>query len=97
MLRSGPSAVVCITACLVLGCASGGVETTRCPDGGRVVGSECHLAPDGSYYGDAGGPPDEAADDVLDADDRATEDGVSIVHEEEDIIRDDPDPDSPRD
>jgi hypothetical protein len=90
-------AVLCIGACLLLGCASDGPETTRCPDGGRVVGSECHLAPDGTYYGDGAGPPDEAADDVLDADERATEGGSSIVHEEEDIIVDDPDPDSPRD
>lgn len=96
-MRERYPALLCATACLLVGCASSGVETTRCPDGGRVVGSECHLAPDGTYYGDGAGPPDEAADDVLDAADRATEGGSSIVHEEEDIIVDDPDPDSPRD
>jgi hypothetical protein len=89
--------MACIAACFVVGCASDGVETTRCPDGGRVVGSECHLAPDGTYYGDGAGPPDEAADDVLDRADRATGEGSSIVHDEEDVIVDDPDPDSARD
>ena len=96
MLRSIPAAVVFITACFIVGCASDGVETTGCPDGGRVVGSECHLAPDGTYYGDEGGPPDEASDNVLDAADRATEDGSSVVHEEEDIIVDDLDSESGR-
>jgi hypothetical protein len=96
MLRSTPSAVVYITACFIVGCASDGVETARCSDGSRVVGSECHLAPDGTYYGDAGGPPDEAADNVLDAADGATGEGSSIVHDEEDVIVDDLDPETAR-
>ncbi len=96
MLRSPPTAIVCVTACLILGCASDGVETTRCTDGSRVVGSECHLAPDGTYYGDGAASPDEAADNVLDAADRATGEGSSIVHEEEDVIVDDLDPESDR-
>ena len=96
MLRNIPAAIMCITACFIVGCASDGVETTRCPDGGRVVGSECHLAPDGTYYGDAGGTPDEAADNVLDAADRATGEGSSVVHDEEDIIVDDLDPETGR-
>lgn len=46
-------------------CAGGG-NMTRCPDDSRVEGSECHLAPDGTYYGDGAEIPDDVADDVAD-------------------------------
>ena len=47
------------------GCASGPART-ECPDGSKVLGDTCHLAPDGTYYG--GGPeiPEDVADDVAD-------------------------------
>jgi len=39
---------------------------TECPDGSTVLGTTCHLAPDGTYYGDGAEIPDDVADDVAD-------------------------------
>jgi hypothetical protein len=46
-------------------CAGGG-DMTRCPDDSEVEGSECHLAPDGTYYGDGAEIPEDVTDDVAD-------------------------------
>jgi hypothetical protein len=39
---------------------------TRCPDDSKVEGGECHLTPDGTYYGDGAEIPEDVADDVAD-------------------------------
>lgn len=53
---------------LATAACTGGGGLTRCPDGSHVSG-ECHLAPDGTYFGDAAGTPEDPAavpEDVAD-------------------------------
>lgn len=59
-------------------CASA-PETTACPDSSRVTGTECHLAPDGSYYGDAAEIPADVADDTADVIDDEVNDQSGVV------------------
>ena len=81
-----PAAVPWTAVFMLAGCASGGGETTECPDSTRVAGSVCHLAPDGTYYGDGPSAPDDAADEVLDGVDRDMEEDPTLIREE--TIRD---------
>lgn len=77
----GKAGLAALTLALVAACASA-PQRTQCPDGSHVLGSECHLAPDGSYYGDGAEIPEDVADDVADAiDEEANE--QSGVYEEE--------------
>ena len=63
--------VVLVT--VVAACATGS-DMTECADGSHVQGSKCHLAPDGTYYGDGAEIPEDVADDVADRiDDEANE------------------------
>lgn len=64
---------ILISLLLVTAACTAGGGLTRCPDGSHVSG-ECHLAPDGTYFGDAAGRPDDpaampedVADDTADA------------------------------
>lgn len=60
------------------GCASA-PQKTECPDSTHVLGSECHLAPDGSYYGDGAEIPEDAADDTADVADEQVDDESGMV------------------
>ena len=66
---------------MLTSCASSGDET-RCPDGSTVMGSECHLAPDGTYYGDGAEIPEDVADDVADSIDEEADEQSGIYQEE---------------
>ncbi len=59
-----PALIFLASSCLGA-CASGPVRT-ECPDGSRVLGDTCHLAPDGTYYGEGPEIPEDVADDVAD-------------------------------
>lgn len=59
-------------------CTGGGNGLTRCADGSHVQG-ECHLAPDGTYFGDGTRVAEDVADDTADqADDEANEESGLI-------------------
>lgn len=66
---------------MLAACASSG-DRVRCPDGSTVLGSECHLAPDGSYYGDGAEIPEDVADDVADSIDEEADEQSGIYTEE---------------
>jgi hypothetical protein len=66
---------------IIAACASG-PEMTECADGSHVQGSECHLAPDGTYYGDAAEIPEDVADDVADRIDDEADEQSGIVEVE---------------
>ena len=68
-----------MTLALVLGGCASAPQTTECPDSTHVVGSECHLAPDGSYYGDGAEIPEDAADDTADVADEQVDDESGMV------------------
>ncbi len=59
------STVIVLAMSCLGACASEPVRT-ECPDGSRVLGDTCHLAPDGTYYGDGPELPEDVADDVAD-------------------------------
>ncbi len=59
-------------------CTGGGSGLTRCADGSHVQG-ECHLAPDGTYFGDGTRVAEDVADDTADqADEEANEESDMI-------------------
>jgi hypothetical protein len=64
---------------------------TECPDTTHVLGTACHLAPDGSYYGDAPEIPEDVDDDTADvADEQVNEEsGLEPVEVTEIEIVDD--------
>lgn len=70
---------------LATAACTGGGGLTRCADGSHVSG-ECHLAPDGTYFGDGAESPEDAAaipedvaDDTADrADEEADEESGMI-------------------
>ena len=67
------SCLLVILVSVIAACATGG-DMTECADGSHVQGKECHLAPDGTYYGDGAEIPDDVADNVADRiDDEADE------------------------
>jgi hypothetical protein len=49
-----------------LGACASSPARTECPDGSKVIGDTCHLAPDGTYYGEGPEIPEDVADDVAD-------------------------------
>jgi len=55
-----------IVAVICLGACATGPGRTECPDGSTVPGNQCHLAPDGTYYGEGPEVPEDVADDVAD-------------------------------
>jgi hypothetical protein len=55
-----------LVALILFTVACAGGNMTRCPDDSEVEGSECHLAPDGTYYGDGAETPEDVTDDVAD-------------------------------
>jgi hypothetical protein len=59
-------AIVILLAASGLGACASGPERTECPDGSKVLGDTCHLAPDGTYYGEGPEIPEDVADDVAD-------------------------------
>lgn len=65
---------------LIAAACTGGGDLTRCDDGSHVQG-ECHLAPDGTYFGDGTRVAEDVADDTADeADEEADEQsGLSEV------------------
>ena len=63
--RLTPSISLFFAICSLIACASD-PDRTECPDGSRVLGPTCHLAPDGTYYGDGAEIPEDVADDVAD-------------------------------
>jgi hypothetical protein len=79
--------------CLVLSIAACAKSPTmtECPDTTHVLGTECHLAPDGSYYGDAPEIPEDVDDDTADvADEQVNEEsGIEPVEVTEIEIVDD--------
>lgn len=72
----GDKPLLLLSLLLTTAACTGGGGLTRCPDGSHVSG-ECHLAPDGTYFGDAAGRPEDPAampEDVADdTADRAAE------------------------
>jgi hypothetical protein len=67
------SCFLTILVTVIAACATGS-DMTECADGSHVQGKECHLAPDGTYYGDGAEIPDDVADTVADRiDDEADE------------------------
>jgi hypothetical protein len=60
------SVLIFIAASCLGACASDSGRT-ECPDGSSVQGNTCHLAPDGTYYGDGPEIPEDVADDVADS------------------------------
>ena len=66
---------------VVAACATGS-DMTECADGSHVQGSECHLAPDGTYYGDGAEIPEDVADDVADRIDDEADEQSGIVEVE---------------
>lgn len=73
--------IILAIASIIAACASG-PEMTECADGSHVQGSECHLAPDGTYYGDAAEIPEDVADDVADRIDDEADEQSGIVEVE---------------
>ena len=63
---------------LITAACTGGGDLTRCDDGSHVQG-ECHLAPDGTYFGDGTRVAEDVADDTADEADEE-------VNEESDLI-----------
>jgi len=59
-------AIVILLAASGLGACASGPARTECPDGSKVLGDTCHLAPDGTYYGEGPEIPEDVADDVAD-------------------------------
>jgi len=62
---------------VITACATGG-DMTECEDGSHVQGQKCHLAPDGTYYGDGAEIPDDVADTVVDRSDEEADEQSGI-------------------
>jgi hypothetical protein len=67
---------------LILTAYASSPERTECPDGSHVLGSECHLAPDGTYFGDGAEIPEDVADDVADRIDEEADEQSGLYEEE---------------
>ncbi len=84
--RRGTRVVALLLTCAIgagSACSSGPVKT-ECPDGTVVQGTQCQLAADGTYVGDAPGIPEDVADDTADRiDDEANEESGLVPVEVE--------------
>jgi hypothetical protein len=82
LLAARASALVAALPLLLLTACAASPERTECPDGSHVLGSECHLAPDGSYYGDGAEIPEDVADNVADSIDEEANEQSGLYEEE---------------
>jgi len=86
--RPGESVAAFLLSCAIgagTACSSGPVKT-ECPDGTVVQGTECELAADGTYVGDAPGIPEDAADDTADRIDEEANEESGLVPVEIEVI-----------
>ena len=79
------ASLLALAATWVSGCSSGPVRT-ECPDTTVVQGTECHLAADGSYYGDDPGITQDVEDRTADEIDEEANEESGIEPVEVEVI-----------